>query len=1076
MKAIIRFVLNNKFAVWLLTIIVAAAGLYAGLNMKEETIPDISTPVLTVSTSYPGAAPKEVADDVGEPIEHRVENLSGVDTVDSSSSQNASMIQIEYNFSKDMDKAEKEAKDALDDLDLPDEAQDPEVSRISIDAFPILSLSVSNGDQSLAKLSDTVEDKVVPELEGTEGVSSVEVSGQKVNKVELKLHDKKLDKYSLDEDAVKKAIQGSAQSFPLGILQFDDSEKSVVVDGNVDSIKDLKNLRIPVTPSSDQGGQMQGAGPEGGSAAGQKSQQQSGSPEGAGAGQGKAQQQQGASQQDKAGEQSAKSPKLDSVKLSEVADVDLVNKSDSISRTNGKRSIGVQIVKGDDANTVDVANRVKDKVDKLESDHEEMNIVTMLDQAEPIEQSVNTMLSKALLGALFAVIIIMLFLRNFRSTIISIVSIPMSLLIALLVLKQLDITLNIMTLGAMTVAIGRVVDDSIVVIENIFRRMSLSDEKLTGGALISAATRQMFIPIMSSTIVTIAVFLPLALVTGPVGEMFLPFALAVVFALAASLLVAITIVPMLSHAMFKKGLSGRRRKHRGQGPIIGFYKKALNGVLNHKFISFGFAVLMLAGSLFLVPHIGASFLPSEGENFLVATYSAEPGQTRDDVEDVANKAEKYMLDRKGVKTLQYSVGGGNPMDPSGGGNDALFFVEYNDDYQDFDAEQDKVIDHLDQETSKGEWGSQDMGAAADSNSLTMFVYGDTLDDVQPVANKLTDEIKKDSDFTNVDSSLSESYDQYTLVANQKKMTQYGLSAAQVGSALGQTGKQSALTTVKKDGEDVKVYFHTEKQAYDDLKDLKDTKIQSPLGEDVPLNKVVDVKKGKSPDTIQSRGGRIYAEVTTDMETDDASAATQKMQDHIDELDVPSSVDVEFGGVTEDMNDAFTQLGLAMLAAIAIVYLVLVITFGGALAPFAILFSLPFTVIGGLLALYLSGETISVSSMIGALMLIGIVVTNAIVLVDRVIRQEKEGQTTRQALLEAGGTRLRPILMTALATIGALLPLAFGFENASGILISKGLGITVIGGLASSTVLTLFIVPVVYEFLMKFRRRHPSEVE
>lgn len=1057
MRAIIHFVIKNKFAVWLLTIIVAAAGLYAGLNMKEETIPDISTPVLTVSTTYPGATPKEVADQVSEPIEKRLENLSGVNTVSSSSSENVSTMQIEYRFSKDMDEAEKEAKEALSDVDLPDQAKDPNVSSISIDAFPILSLSVSNRDQPLPQLTETVKDKVVPELEGTEGVSSVEVSGQTVNKVELDLNEDKMVEQGLDKKSVKQAIQGSAVTFPLGVVRFDDSEKSVLVDGDVDSVKDLKNVRIPLTPGAGQGGQQK-------TSASKKMKQ------------GRSQSAQG---QDTAAQgkeaQSQQTAKLKSVKLKDIADVNLVSKSDSISRTNGKRSIGIQIVKGSEANTVDVANRVKDKVAQLESDNGDMSIVTMLDQAEPIEDSVNTMLSKALLGALFAVIIIMLFLRDVRSTIISIVSIPMSLLIALLVLNQLDITLNIMTLGAMTVAIGRVVDDSIVVIENIYRRMALSTETLTGGVLIREATKQMFMPILSSTIVTIAVFLPLALVTGPVGQMFMPFALAVVFALSASLLVAITIVPMLAHAMFKKGLSQRRRKHRGPGPIVGFYKKALNGVLNHKLISFGIAILMLVGSLLLVPRIGTSFLPSQGQKFLVATYSSEPGQTRDDVEDIAGKAEKYLLDRDGVKTLQYSVGGGNPMSP-GNSNDALFFVEYQDDVQHFDAEKDKVLAHLQKQTNKGEWGSQDMGAAPDSGRLTMYVYGDTLDDVQPAVGKLTDRIKKEDTFSNVDTSLSESYDQYTLLADQKKMRQYGLSAAQVGSALQQTGEQDVLTTVQKDDEDVNVYFATQKQGYDNLDDLKNTKIKSPLGQKVALKKVVDVKKGQSPDTITRRGGRIYAEVTTDMETDDAGAATQEMKETVDDLDLPSAVDVEFGGVTQDMNEAFTQLGLAMLAAIAIVYLVLVITFGGALAPFAILFSLPFTVIGGLLALYVSGATLSVSAMIGALMLIGIVVTNAIVLIDRVIHQEKEGLSTREALLEGGMTRLRPILMTALATIGALAPLAVGLEGGGGGLISKGLGITVIGGLTSSTVLTLFIVPVVYEFLMKFRRKHPSEGE
>src|SRR5699024_4995702 len=469
MKPLIRFVINNKLAIWLITIIVIVAGIYAGMNMKQEAQPDISTPVLTISTPYPGASPQEVADDISKPIEKHVESLSGVDIVNSTSSQGSSMVQIEYSFKQDMDEAEEEVEDAVKYLDLPDEAQVPKVSQISIDDMPIISLSISENNQSLSELSNLIEDKIVPEFEGTDGVASVDVSGQEVQKVELDLKEDKLDDNGFTQTDIKRAIQGSASTFPLGILQFDKKEKSVLIDGDVNSLKELKNVRIAKMPVNQNPSEI--------------------SPD--------------------INQEDAPS-KIDTVKLEDIADINVVDESKSISKTNGKRSVGIDIVKNPEANTVDVANHIKDKIDVLENVYEDMNITSMLDQAEPIEQSVDTMVSKALLGALFAVIIILLFLRNIRSTLISVISIPLSLLIALLILKQMDISLNIMTLGALTVAIGRVVDDSIVVIENIHRRMNLSEEKLSGGALINEATRQMLTPILSSTIVTIAVFSPLA--------------------------------------------------------------------------------------------------------------------------------------------------------------------------------------------------------------------------------------------------------------------------------------------------------------------------------------------------------------------------------------------------------------------------------------------------------------------------------------------------------------------------------------------------------------------------------------
>ncbi|MEH7505179.1 efflux RND transporter permease subunit [Neobacillus drentensis] len=1052
MKKIIQFSLKNKFAVWLLTIIITIAGLYSGMNMKLETIPNINTPLVTVMAIYPGATPEQVAKSVTEPIEKRVENLDGVSVVSSSSFQNASSIQIEYDFDKDMEKAQNEVNEALSNLELPDGVEEPKVSRMSFSAFPVMSLSITNRDQSLAELTKTAEEEIVPELEGIEGVSTVQISGQQVDEVQLKFNQTKLKQYGLSEDTVKNLIKASDVTIPLGLYTFKDTQKSVVMDGNVSTIDDLKAIKIPVIPSA--GGSQQGMtgdqlsqGQQQGMAGGQVSQ----------------------------GKQAAQgSVAIPTVELKDIATIEVVGKAESISRTNGEESIGVQITSAQDANTVDVVNAVKEKLSGFEAKIDGLKVTTIFDQGKPIEESVSTMLNKAIFGAIFAMIIILLFLRNFRTTIISVISIPLSILIAILLLKQMDITLNMMTLGAMTVAIGRVIDDSIVVIENIFRRMSLKNETLSGKELIVAATREMFMPIFSSTVVTIAVFLPLGLVKGPVGEMFLPFALTIVFALMASLLVAITIVPMMAHSLFKKGISMKQEHVENKpGKLALRYKKVLNWSLNHKIITFGLAILLLVGSLFLVPVIGVSFLPSDEQKMVVATYKPTPGQTLDDVERIATEAEGFFENREGVKTIQFSVGGENPMNP-GQNNSAMFFVEYNKDTKNFSQETENVIKDLNKRKDKGEWASQDFSGMGSSNALSFNVYGDNMNDIEPVVNNISKIFKQNDSLRNVKTSIADTYEEYTLVADQKKLSQLGLTAAQVGMELAGNGQRQVLTTIKKDGKEMNVYLEVEKDDYEDINELTDKTIQSPMGMAVPIKDVIDIKKGNTSDTITRRDGRIYASVSAEITTKDVSKVSTAVQKKVDKLKLPSSVDISVGGVSEDIAESFTQLGLAMLAAIAIVYLVLVITFGGGLAPLAILFSLPFTIIGGLLGLLISGETLSVSAMIGALMLIGIVVTNAIVLIDRVIHKENDGLSTREAILEAAGTRLRPILMTAIATIGALIPLAVGMEGSG--LISKGLGVTVIGGLTSSTLLTLVIVPIVYETLMKIKRKEKKQIE
>ncbi|MDI4648540.1 efflux RND transporter permease subunit [Cohnella hashimotonis] len=1050
MRSIIGFSLKNKFAVWMITIIVLVAGLYSGLNMKQESLPNLSFPYLSVTTVMPGAAPQGVIEQVTEPLEQRLQNVENVKNVTSTSMSNVSNITLEFDFGQNMDRAMSDVREAIAATTLPEGAQTPTISKFSINTFPVMSLSAS-GEGSLEDLTKIVSDVVQPALEDISGVASVQISGQSVKEVKLAFDQAKLAQYGMTEASVEQIVQANAVEVPLGIFTMGKSEKSILVDGGVVTLDDLKNLAIPAVPAS------AGPGATGAGAAGAGQGGQGGGAAG------------GTGANGAAGGAGAAAAGIPTVKLSELATVELVSESESVSRTNGKDSIGIQIVKSNDANTVDVVNAVKDKAEQIKADHPDLSLTTLLDQGKPIEKSVETMLSKALFGALFAVIIILLFLRNIRTTLISILSIPLSLIIGVLLLKQFDITLNIMTLGAMTVAIGRVVDDSIVVIENIYRRMSLTGEKLRGKELVLEATREMFMPIMSSTIVTIAVFLPLGTVSGMVGQLFLPFALTIVFALLASLLVAITVVPMLAHSLFKNGVKpGKGHDHEDKpGKMALGYRRILSAALRHKVITVVISLVVLVASLFLIPVIGASFLPAEEEKYTMITYSPEPGALLSDVETRALKVEEALLKDSDITNMQYSIGGSNPLSP-GPSKGGLFYLQFKNETKHFADKKEKLVTDLQTLVPEGTWSEMDFSGGVGGSTFSMSIYGDDLNAVGTAANQVADLMKQDSNFKKVDTSLSKTYEQYTLAANQQKLSQYGLTAGQVAMALMPQQQSQALARIQEEGKKYDVFVEKETATYGGIEDIGNVKLQSPLGVQVPIKDVVDVKEGTAPNSIARENGRLVATVSAEITASNVAKVSSDLQDKVDELKLPEGVEVSYGGVTEQINETFTQLGLAMAAAIAIVYLVLVLTFGGGLAPFAIMFSLPFAIIGGLVALWLTGETLSVSALMGALMLIGIVVTNAIVLIDRVIHKENEGLSTREALLEAAGTRLRPILMTALATIGALLPLAFGFESAG--IISKGLGVTVIGGLVSSTLLTLLIVPIAYETLMKLRAK------
>ncbi|WP_342470016.1 efflux RND transporter permease subunit [Ureibacillus sp. FSL K6-3587] len=1023
MNGLVNFVIKNKLAVWLLAIILMVTGIYSTSRMNKETIPDISIPYITVMTVYPGATPEQSMNDISIPLEKAVQNLRNVVGVYSTSYSNMSSVQIEYEYGTDMLDAERELRSVIDGMEFPDTAQDPTIARITVNTFPILALSVSSDTEDIAELTATVEDVIVPKLEGIDGVSSVSISGQHVNKVEIEYDQVKMASLGVTEDDVKQMIQASDLKAPLGLYPFKEKEQSIVIDGKFTTVDELKNLLIPVTPT-------------------------------------------------------AQNP-TPFVTLGDIAKVKLVGEVESVSRTNGKEAIGIQIVKGQDANTVEVVNEAKDIIKELEAKNDGLHIDVTLDQGEPIEESVSTMLGKALYGAGFAIIIILLFLRDIKSTIISIISIPLSLLIAFTILHQMDITLNIMTLGAMTVAIGRVIDDSIVVVENIYRRLHLKDEKLKGRALIRSATIEMFKPILASTLVTIAVFAPLVLVGGMVGELFTPFAFTMAFALLASLLVAITVVPSLSHTLFKKRLYGGKKggkvKHEKPGALALWYKKVLRWSLNHKVVSSLIAIALLVGSLFLIPVVGFSFLSADQEKVMYLTYTPEPGESEEKTLENVQVVEDKLLARDDVDIVQVSIGGsGNAMMGMMGTDGALMYVIFDDDTKNFDDVQDEITNYIEGLDQSGKWINQNFSMSMSNNELSYTVYGDDMDKIEKTVADIENIMKESGNLKDVDTSLSERFDEFTLRVNQQTLLQYGLTAGQLAMMLNPNKQDEVLTTLKKDGTDIDVIVKRNVNLATSFEDLLNQPVPTATGAAVQLKDIVQVEEGTVSNTISRSKGQLYASVSGTVTSKDVTKASKEVDEKIDKLELPKGVEIGVSGVTADMEEAFTQLGFAMIVAIGIVYFILVVTFGEGLAPFAILFSLPFTVIGSLVGLWIAGETISVSVMMGMLMLIGIVVTNAVVLVDRIINMERTGMPMREAILEAGATRLRPILMTAIATIGALIPLAIGAEGSG--MISRDLGICVIGGLFSSTMLTLIVVPIVYEILSKVLRKNRTEIE
>jgi HAE1 family hydrophobic/amphiphilic exporter-1 len=585
--------------------------------------------------------------------------------------------------------------------------------------------------------------------------------------------------------------------------------------------------------------------------------------------------------------------------------------------------------------------------------------------------------------------------------------------------------------------------------------------------------------------VTVAVFAPLIFVGGMVGELFMPFALTMTFALGASLIVAITIVPTLSHTLFRKQLYGEKakKKHKGVGELAKWYKFLLEKALNHKVITSTIAIVLLAGSLALTPLIGFSFMGSGEEKVMYLTYTPKAGELQEETLANLEKVEKKLMQRDDVDILQLSVNDPSSSDTmmsmaTGGRNGALMYVIFDKDMKNFPKAKEEVENYLSNLDQSGKWSSQNFSSMSmgGNNEVSYTLYSEDLDDLSTAVKQVETALKDVKGLKDITSDHEDPYVEHSFKVNQQELLQYGLTTAQIVMALNTSTTPEVLTTVEHDGDDINVVVKrkakTAAKSVDEL--LAKTEMKTAFGTTMPLSQLVDVKEGTTLNTLTRSQGEYYSTVTGTITDDDISKATNAADKKIEKLDLPKGVTTGVEGVAADMQETFKQLGIAMIAAILIVYFILVVTFGEGLAPFAILFSLPFTVIGSFIGLYLTGQTISVSVMMGLLMLIGIVVTNAIVLVDRIIHMERDGMKMREAILEAGATRLRPILMTAIATIGAMLPMAI-VGGGSG-LISQDLATTVIGGLFSSTLLTLVVVPVVYETLSKMLKKNRKEIE
>ncbi len=1179
MDSLTKFSIKNPTVIIGIALMLLFGGLYASGQLNRETMPDVSIPMAVVVTPYPGAAPADVYDKVTVDMEKAVSGVDDIESTQGHSLDSVSMVVAEFSYSTDMDKAEADIEQAIQSVDLPENAMDPTIKRISIGSAPIMKIAVTGGD-SVEELSATVREDVVPELEAIDGVGEVQTTDDDPGKIRIVFDEDALEENGLTASDVMKQLQATNLSFPVGAVGDGTSEQPVRVSGTLGSVEDMKDFKVVIYPNPNemyaeafqtmgegmgaigegmgalgQGvgqlgsavGQIGGAVGEMGASFGNVSKNMgmqigilsgiqnvqaelfnaklalaeanavlkdpTSTPEEIAQAQAKIAQleqmipaleatlaqleDQLAQLQKEAMESSSTppagmptdlvpptggapavpsapsvagdldiEPAIEVVPLSDLAEVTFDSGAESMySRADGEPAVLLDIVKSQDANTVSVAEAVTEEVSALNGDLEDAGVTADItyDASEKINDSINDIVREGMLGALFAFIIILLFLRNWRSTLVAAVSIPLSVISALAFIGFFDITLNIMTLGGLTVAIGRVVDDSIVVIENIYRHIQLGEERTP--EMIRRATREVSSAITSSTLTTVAVFAPMAFVSGIVGKVFTPFAITVVLALLASLLVAVTIVPLIA----KWTLLGAKVPPREEEQMHSksYYARLMRWSLENRKAVIAAATLLFVLSVALVPVVGTGFMPPASEKYATVDVTYPTGTKGEVVDETLKTIEAGLDGLDDVVYYQSTVGQQSRFNFSAQENEGTVFIKFDPDVEIDEAlaEVHELADPLKSDEVAVAVAQVDVTGGG-SNSLELVVTGSDFDDISETADTIAQRLEGIEGLENVKNNAGESRPQITVDVDQAAAASYGINPAMVaGTVRGFVADQDA-GTVDMDGEDVSLVYRTDIGDVTSAADIAAVKLNAPMGDTVFIGDIAEVEQTETPVAVQTLDEREYASVTAYVTERDSSSVISDIEAELATIDMPDGVNVEVAGMAEMMDDAFKQLGLAMLIAIGAVYLVMVIAFGEATAPLAIMFSLPLALIGSIVALMIAGIPLDMPAMIGALMLIGIVTTNAIVLIDRVQQKRAEGLPRKQALIAAGSDRIRPVLMTALTTIFALVPLAVGYSE--GALISQSLAVTVVGGLVSSTALTLIVVPVVYDLLEGLR--------
>lgn len=1002
---------------------VIVLGIYSYFQLPVDYFPKMDPPMITVFTFYPGANAADVEQNITRKLEDGFGSLSNLKKLKSSSKENISVITLEYEWGSNLDEAVNEVRNAVGTAqnNLPDEVESPTILKISTSMIPVMMFSVSS-EESYAGIKDILDNKLIQPLNRIDGVGNIMQIGAPVRAVMVDVDPRKLDAYNLSVEQIGGVLAANNLNLPSGSLEMGKSDFPLRLQGEFENSDIIKNLII-----SNKDGRT--------------------------------------------------------VYLKDVASVrDSLKDIKSYERANGKKTVRIMIQKQSDANTVSVAKEVKQKVEELKNTlPPDVKISVLMDSSVNTVNSINNLAETVLYALIFVVLVVLFFLGNWRSTFITALSIPISLIVGFIYMYLSGGTINIITLSAISIAIGLVVDDSIVVIENITKKLD------RGGYPREAAiygTNEVSLAVIASTLTIIAVFLPLTMLGGMTGILFKPLGFIVTISITTSVIVALTLTPMLSAKLLtekkpdKKSFSGRIYwfSQNFLGKLDNGYEKILSWVVGHRWLVVGIAFMIFTASMGLIKYIGTEFMPASDNNRISATVKLVQGVKLDETTIIAHKLDSiFMKKYPEIEIVSSSAGTGdeNSMAAifSQTGNYIISYTfkmkERKDRKRDIfqisdelrtDIQQFPDVEIFNVDPGGSRAASSMMGMGGGSN-LEVNIFGHDFDKTNILSEQIAQAMKEIKGTKDVLISRDKEKAELQLVLNDEKMTYFGLNTVTVAAALRNRVTGLTATKYKEEGNEYDVIIRYDERFRKSTEDIMNVSIQTPQGKFIKLNEIAQIKQFYSPPNIDRQNKTRIVTVSAALSGSDLGTIRTALDQKIAKMDIPPDVTVEFGGSADDMQKSFKDIITLLLLVLLLVYIVMAAQFESLAEPFIIMLAVPFALTGVFIALFIFNSTINVISLIGVVMLVGIVVKNGIILVDFANLLRNRGLSLKQAIVQAGRSRLRPVLMTSLTMILAMIPMIMA--KGEGSEMWRPMSIAIFGGLTISTLVTLVLVPAIY---------------